>query len=449
MEEVKDVKNGKGKQKKKRSIKDKGTDLSLRILAFIIAVISWFIMSITQFPTITKTISGVHVDFNISGTAAEERGLAALNYKDITVDVEISGMNYEIGTYSANDLIASVNLGDVTKEGTYQLEIDVRSSHTTDRCSIVSVYPETVEVDFDRITEKTIELTAEAPLISAEEGFTLKEVSVSPKEITVEGSKKELDNISKVTARIKGSRKLLEDTTISTDDIIFYNESGSKLDSSKFTIKGGSSFDVNFVVYKKKQLDLSVNISGAPEGFDTAGLPLILSQDSISVITPHLDEPETESVSLGNIPLNSIDLNNTFDFNIPLSTGEVNMSGVDTITASFDSEGYSSATFTLDADNIDLIGAPAAYVSEVENDVLPNVVLYGPAEIIESLTDKDIRANVTLSDIHGTGSYTKEATVYAKGRNNVWCFGTNEVQITVSVPKTADDSSSADSTASS
>ena len=48
MEEVKE----KNKTSKRiKLIKDKGTDFSLRILAFIIAVISCFIMSITQFPT--------------------------------------------------------------------------------------------------------------------------------------------------------------------------------------------------------------------------------------------------------------------------------------------------------------------------------------------------------------------------------------------------------------
>ena len=120
------------------------------------------------------------------------------------------------------------------------------------------------------------------------------------------------------------------------------------------------------------------------------------------------------------------------------------MSGSDSITVSFDKEGYSSATFTLDSENIDLVGTPAVFTSEIENEKLPNVVLYGPTEVIESLTDDDIHAKVSLSDIKEVGSYTKEATVYAEGKKNVWCFGTNEVQITVSKPKT-NESSSADS----
>ena len=69
--------------------------------------------------------------FSLDGTQAKEKGLSALNYKDISVDVEIKGMNYEIGSYTAADLVATVNLDDVTKEGTYDLDIDVKSSHST------------------------------------------------------------------------------------------------------------------------------------------------------------------------------------------------------------------------------------------------------------------------------------------------------------------------------
>ena len=444
MEEVKEKNNeAPAKKSKIKNIKDKGTDLSLRILAFIIAVISWFIMSITQFPTINKTIAAVHVDFNMNGTLAEEKGLTPIDYKDITVDVEIKGMNYEIGTYTENDLSATVNLDNVTKEGKYRLDIDVKSNHTTDRCTIVSVHPESIEVEFDRYTQKTLEVSAEAPLISAEDGYTLKDSSVSPKEITIEGPKNELDKINRVAARIEKSQKLCEDTTLTADSIIFYDADDHKINSNKLSIKDADSFDVNFVIYKKKQLDLTVKITGAPDGFDTSQLPIKLSQDSISVITPHLDEPDSETVEIGTIPLSSINLAKSFNFNIQLAAGEINTSGNDTVTVSFDKEGFDSASFTLNAENIELVGSPAGFVSEVDNDKLPNVVLFGPADVISGLTDEDIHAQVTLSDIKGSGSYTKEARIYADGQKNVWCFGVNEVQITVSKPKT-DDSSDSD-----
>lgn len=425
MEEVKKNKSPKPKT-------GKATDLSLRILALVLAIIIWFVLSITQYPTINKTITSVPVDFSLAGTKAEEKGLDALNYSDFTVDVEIKGMNYEIGNYTANDLSATVNLDQVTKEGTYTLDIDVKSTHSTDRCTIVSVTPETIEVDFDRITTKTVDLTAEAPLITAEEGYTLKETTVTPNVITVEGPKNELDNISKATARISKSRKIKDDVTISTDEVVFYDADDNKLDDSKFTIKDASSFDVNFVVYKKKTINLQVDVSGCPENFDLNSLPMTLSENSISVITPDLSSKETEDVYVGTVALSNINLAKTFKFPIPLNSGEINLNGADTLEVTFNSEGYTSKTFTVDSDRIKMKNTPSNMSAELETKKLTNVTIYGPESVIDKLTDGDIYATVNLSDVYEAGSYTREATVYVPDYDNVWCYGSNEVQIVTS-----------------
>ena len=39
---------------------------------------------------------------------------------------------------------------------------------------------------------------------------------------------------------------------------------------NKITVKDSDSFKVNFVIYKKKQLNLKVNITGAPDDLSTA-----------------------------------------------------------------------------------------------------------------------------------------------------------------------------------
>ena len=427
MEEVK--KENTKSAKPKRNLKG---DFGLRILALAIAIIAWFVLSITQYPTITKTISGVHVDFNMEGTKAQEKGLDALNYKEITVDVEIQGMNYEIGGYTANDLSATVDLGEVTKEGTYTLDINVKSTHSTDKCTIVSVSPETIQVDFDRITTKTVELTAEAPLVSADEGYTLREATVTPSEVTIEGAKNDLDNISKATAQITKSRKISEDVTISTENLVFYDADDNIIDSSKFTVKDHTSYDVSFVVYKKKTADLQVDISGCPDNFDISSLPMNLSEESISVISPNLDDSDKEEITVGTIPLSSINLTKNFSFEIPMNTGEINMTGSDTVVVTFDSDGYTKKEFTVDSSHIKTVNQPSGMKTEVETKKLTNVVIYGPEDVISTLDDSDIYARVDLSDIYEYGSYTRNALIYIPDHNDVWCFGVNPVQVVTS-----------------
>lgn len=420
------------KVKKAKKENRHGADFGLRILSIIIAVIIWFALSITQYPTINKTITNVPVVFSLDGTQAKEKGLSALNYKDISVDVEIKGMNYEIGNYTAADLVATVNLDDVTKEGTYDLDIDVKSSHSTDKVTVVSVNPDTVSVEFDRLTTKTIPLTAEAPIISAEEGYILKETTTSPSEITVEGPKNDLDNISKAVAQISKSKKISEDTTINTQDIVFYDDDDNVVDPSKIEVKDTKSVDVNFVIYKKKTAKLKVDISNCTDNFDVSSLPLKLSEEEISVVSPNLDDSDTETLTIGSIKLSEINLAKVFSFKIPLNSGEINMNGDENVRVSFDSEGYTSKEFTITSDHIIATGKPSGKSTEIETKKLTNVKVYGPEDVINNLKDSDLYAEVNLSDIIDSGSYAREAIIYSPTYNNVWGFGKNEIQIVVS-----------------
>lgn len=423
MEEVK-------KNKKKRS--NTISDFGLKILAVVIAVISWFVLSITQYPTISKTITNVPVTFSMAGTKAEEKGLSALNYKDITVDVEIKGMNYEIGGYTSADLIANVNLDNVTKEGKYDLDIDVKSTHSTDKCSVVSVTPETVSVDFDRLDTKTIPVTAEAPLIRAEEGYTLRDkgTTVSPSEITVQGAKNDIENIDKAVAQITKSKSISEDTTINTSDIIFYDADDNKLDSSKFEIKGEKNFDVTFQVYKKKTANLKLNITDCPDNFDASTLPMIMSEEKVSVISPNLNDDETEVIEIGSLPLYSVKLDKEYKYKIKLNTGEVNLNGNEEVTVMFNSNGYTSRKFTVSSNHIKTVNNTSNMSTSIDTKKLTDVVICGPREIIDRLTNDDIYAQIDVSDILDSGSYTRKALVYIPKYNNVWCSGSNEIQIT-------------------
>ncbi len=408
-------------------------DFALRILAVIIAVIVWLILSITQYPTINKTITGVPVDFTLEGTAASEKGLSAINYKDITVDVEISGMNYEIGSYGANDLIATIDLGEVTKEGTYRLDIDVKSAHSSDAITVVSVKPETVEVSFDTIGSGTYKVQPEAPLVSADEGLMLWQTTVSPSEIEVEGPEKELEKIDHISAKTSSFEKVTEDTTIEAEEVIFYDKDGKALDSSVYTLKDVKDFDLNFVIYKKRTAQLSVQFSDYPPGFDLNSLPFSLSEENIPVISPRLDDADMEYVTLGTIPLNEVDLQSTFTFEVDkaLSSGEINQTGITGVTVKFDSDGYTTKKFTLPRENITIKNSPVGKEVNIETRQLPEVVICGPEDIVNSLKVSDLAAELDLSDVLNSGTAMHGVTVYSPKNNNVWCCGVNEVQVDI------------------
>ena len=233
-------------------------------------------------------------------------------------------------------------------------------------------------------------------------------------------------------AQISKSKKISEDTTINTQDIVFYDDDDNVVDPSKIEVKDTKSVDVNFVIYKKKTAKLKVDISNCTDNFDVNSLPLKLSEEEISVVSPNLDDSDTETLTIGSIKLSEINLAKVFSFKIPLNSGEINMNGDENVRVSFDSEGCTSKEFTITSDHIIATGKPSGKSTEIETKKLTNVKVYGPEDVINNLKDSDLYAEVNLSDIIDSGSYAREAIIYSPTYNNVWGFGKNEIQIVVS-----------------
>ena len=414
------------KVKTKKKLRKHGSDFGLRIVSIIFAVIIWFGMSITQYPTISRTFTKVPVTFSLDGTQAKDKGLSVLNkdeVDDITVEVEISGMNYEIGGYTASDLIATVDASEVTKEGTYDLEIEVRSAHTTDKVSITSVTPDTVSVTFDKITTKKIPVVAEAPLVTAMDGYTLRDTTVSPETVTIEGPQNDIDKISKAVVSIEEAAALNDEMTLETSEYDFYDDDDNIVKAENVKLTDTKSFNVNFVVYKKKTMKLGVTVENAPSYFDKSSLPMKLSEETVSVATPDLDAETEQTVLVGSVDLTEIDLKNAYSFELPLASGEVNLSGEDHVAVTFDPEGYTSKMFTLSSDHFVAVNKPSGKDISFETKKLASVTVYGQEDIIAKLTDDDLYAEIDLSSVKSNGSYTKNAMIYSPKFNSIWGYG--------------------------
>ncbi|MBO6140357.1 MAG: hypothetical protein J6O40_01060 [Ruminococcus sp.] len=408
-----------------------GTDLGQRILAVVLAIIIWMILSITQYPTINKTISNVPVDITLTGTIAEEKGLSALNFKDMTVDVIIEGMNYEIGSYSASDLTATVDVTPVTKKGTYKLDIDVKSAHSADRISILSISPETVEVQFDAINTKEFDLSPSAPNVSADEGYSLGAVACSPAKIKITGADNDLNNIAKAFAVVDKSMSLSEDTAITTSKIVLYDKNDNVLDNSLYQFEN-EEYTLSIPIYKKKTGNLTVDFTGVPNTFDLSTLKYTISENPIAILTSDLDDDSQEDITVGTIPLSEIDLVKKYTFEIPFSAGESSADSISTVDVVFDSEGFSSKSFEIPKSQFTAINRPTGKTVTFDTQKLTEVSIHGPEEAIDKLTSSDLFAQIDLSDLGtSTGSMIKTATIYSTRYDNIWAVGTYEIQITI------------------
>lgn len=403
----------------------------LRVVSVVLAVVIWIILSITLFPTIYITVYEVPVKLELTGSEADANGLSAVNFTSAKVDVQLSGMRYEIGNYKADDLVATLDLSSVTKNGTYDLDVIVRSAHD-DKCNVTSVSPSTVRVTFDNI--KSIELPAEVDYsgISAAEGYTLKSPTVVPEKVKVTGPEGEISKIEKAVISVNGDyQHLTESFTTDDTQVALYNKDGVAVNQTNLTFSE-EKYAVTFPIYMEKTVPFSLSIQQCPDNFDQSILKYSFDPETITILSSG-DISDITSHNAGYVFLNQIDLEQAFSFDIELDNGQINDSGIDKVNVTFDKTGFASKNFTLTAEHIKVLDPIPGKKIEVRTEKIANVKMIGPAEDIKKLKASDLVAEY---DMEGSqfenGSYQSSVRIYSPKVNTVWCVGNYDIIIAVS-----------------
>lgn len=406
-------------------------DFSLRILAVVLAVIIWFILSITVAPTIPKTINDVPLTITMENTYAESLGLSLIDFDDeMTVKVSISGMRYDIGSLTADDIKATVDTSQINDAGTYDLNVKVTSDAA--EFNVTSISPSTVQVKVDYIKTVAVPLKVRAIYVSAEEGYSLGDPTVTPQMIEVQGPQKLVDGIGYAVFAIDQKKTLSETYTTSDGQILLYSNDGAQIDASSFKISD-EPVSATFPVYFLKNLRLTFDYQGAPSNFDTSTLKYSMSEEDIDVMTSNEGILNQDELHLGYINLSNINLQDSFVFDVNLDTGVSSASGVEKVTVTFDPTGFASKELVIPGSNINIINQPNNQDITLSTRAIPGVVIYGPEDVIETLSADDLVAELDMQSIVlDNGTYTRSVKIYAPQINTVWCYGNYDIVFTVS-----------------
>lgn len=393
-------------------------DTSLVIYSIIGAIVGWFIISMTVYPTTPKTITNVPLEIDISGTSAQRNNLSVVSQDIEEVTVQISGERSQIGNMKPQDLTAKAIIDNVSMSGEYDLEIEVESNKNV-KFEVTSISPKKVKVNFDEMITQEIEVTPKAPNITIADGFYKDDLVCTPSTITVSGPRMQIEKITSCVVSTDLSTELSSSYSTQTNNIVFYNN-GTEFDTEGLNIPT-TDFQIDIPVYMKKDIPLDYTIKNAPSYFDTSSLKFKLSSDSITLASPNDDVSKLETLHIGYIDLREIDINSVFTFNIALKAGYKNLSGITSVTASLESEGLDKKDVT-GVNDFSFINVPAGYnISPITNNI--SVTLIGPAEDIAKITAMDIVVQADFSNIDiQSESFSVPITILVPQYKNVWAY---------------------------
>lgn len=409
------------------------SNVSLMVFSIIIAVIAWLYISMTQYPTVQKTVENIPLSIDISGSAAGQNGLSVVDCNVKNVKVELLSSRTEVGYLSNETLEAYFDADSVSTAGKKNLSIKIRSENGV-KYEVKSITPSSASVEFDKIESREYPVTPLAPNVSLVDGKEINpdEFVCDPAVVRITGPSAKLDKIDKISAVTNSELSLSSTYVINADELVLFTDTGAEIDQSSLKFSD-SSFSITIPVRTQKTVSLTVSIVNAPNNFDVDSVKLKLSADKVTLACNNSQTEIPDELDLGLIALNEIKpgFSKTLSLSKRLADSEfINVSNLETVTVTLDDEGLDQKNLTLDQSRISISNVPdSSYEYSVLTQAM-DIMVVGPKDTISEITADDIIADVNLLNMNiNTDQFNSNVVFSCPSYDNVWVTTVSKVSV--------------------
>ncbi len=398
------------------------------VVSLLLAFVLWAVVILSVNSTGTRTIDGVVVRIPTTGTPYHALGLEVIDdgQTTYTASVTVSGDRAVIGSLNQDSVTVTPVFTSVTQPGTYSLQLQATKTNQMQNFTIRSVNPSELSLTFAEVVTENFNVIPEVTGISVADGYVLQPVTCTPSTIQISGAESSIERISKVVAVAAVDSELSESTT-AYGSIHLLDASGNLIPSSNFRMDS-AQIELLIPVYKEGDLPLEVGFINMPEGFDTSFLNYSLSPATIRVASTEENIASLGTKTVGYIDLANYQLGDTYQFDIVLSSGYINVDSIEAVTVAFDESNLSSKKITVE--DIRLNNVPEGIDVTVVTSAINGVTVIGRE--VDSLLPAGVVAEVDASTINvKQGSYSVPVSFQIPSRDDVWVAGNYVVTIEV------------------
>ena len=368
------------------------------VISLIASLFIWVYITGTQEEIITQSFNNVEVMLIGEDTLQATRGYVVTNVSAETVSVKISGTRGNIGTLSASDVKAVIDVSLISSTGTLTqyYTLTYPDNVNEDAVSLVSSNPQTISFDVTKMSSKSVPVEAKFGGSTAE-NYIAGEVEFEPKTIKVSGPESMLEKIDHIYAEMGGDDLTM--TRTAEIPVVLIDKDGNTMESE------GLEFDVPTVtvtipISMMKEVPLYVQCvygAGATE------------ENTVISIEPNkiMISGDTEIVSginridLATIDLTDFSLTHQDTYLIPLPNGVENVTGVAQADVKIEITGVDTKVFTVT--NISTRNLPSGYTLEEITTQSLEVRIRAPQDVLDQLQPSNLSAVADLSDITQSG----------------------------------------------
>ena len=402
----------------------------LALFSLLVAFFMWIVVISVVDPNQTVTVRYVPVNLEYNSAAYESYGLGIVEKPNMTVNVRVTGDGSVVGGLEAGDLLVYPDYSSVTGVGTYTLRLIVRRADTSiaaQQYEIEGIVSNNyITLTFDEMATKTFPVTVNVIGVEPAEGYFVDTPVASPAEVTLRGPESQMSQVDKVVANVALSGQRTE-SALATAQLEFWDKDGNVLTDTHITTDT-EQVEVTIPVLKMKEVPITFEYTGVPQGYDTSVLGAQLSQETILIAGPAERVDALESVSAGFVDLTKFKLGETVTLSITLPEGIRNLDALQSVDVTFDTYGFATRTVTVS--QITVVNAPSDTTVTVTTRRLSDVTLVGPEDELDALSEANVVAQVdaSASNINvSKGQQSMPVTIVVPGSSTVFATGSYEV----------------------
>ena len=409
-------------------------NITLMVLAFLLAFVAWFVISMSEESEDSKTITDIPVLIELPDTAVED-GLKLYGADDLKASVEVKGNRAILGTLTASDIQVTTNQSSsMISVGSYTLPLTAKQAGVKTNYTIVKekLSPSTVTVYVDK--EKQKEFTIDNQItVNLDDSNHYASVALSKNKVMVTGPETHVNKIASVAVIDNISDVSGDSQKTINEDLVFLDENGEKL-YLPYVKTDTSTVEVTISVLPVAEVSLAVDVANAPTNYPN----ITIDPANVKIAGPQetLDDIKENKVIIGTLDFSKMKNEGyRLKFDITLPSGCKVISGETTATASIDLNSYYSTTVNA---KVSTKLDSSKYTAEFASNTV-EVVVIGPEELIESISASDVTAIADftglLDDVKDSNAVSISAPLkisLGSDYSDCWIYGSYTVNANVS-----------------
>ena len=362
------------------------------------------------------------------GSKDRSGGLMLMMEEIPTVDLVLTGNRSDLNKLNASNIIVTADLSKIYEEGTHMVKIDV--SYPGDipngAINVKQKDPASIAVPVEKkVVDKAVDVVIFDGGTNVEEGYITQNVSLDHEQIHITGPASVANKIA--MARIDVNYTGRKDTFREDFFITLCDEEGEPVDSKWIEVDHGSVL-LTAEIHQVKEVTLAVAVEDGG-GATGATSQILIQPETIHVHGLKEDLVGLDTLTIGTVKLADYDEDTELTFELVLPDNVEVMGDTQTVNVSLKFPELEIVEYTVKS--FEMVGLPKELRAIILAKEL-KVRIRGPKDIMETLTEKNLKIELDMRDVkQGNSNVPAKVVIYGIEAGDTGMLGTYQVPVAV------------------